>query len=302
MVMIWRLFLGLTPGGGAGLLQAAGYNGAATTVQLSRATGRAAANSITVLATDIDTKALSTARSGVYDCGSLKDLSDYSWMQFFYPLNGAADGTGGGQFNHSMGQAGARSGGGQNYTANSGWVKSKQWCVTNGVKSHITFKRGDLRAGDICEAPPPLEAKGASGKSLPLLPGDTNTFLGSSNAALGYGPDSLLHTDGRGSPRESHGTGHYDLILCRNCAFMYFDEETKVIVLPHLVEKLRPGGYLLLGWADKMPAGYENHVERISTASEELQLFQKPEKPSPADPTEPFKGRAEYVSPESDPV
>lgn len=54
-----------------------------------------------------------------------------------------------------------------------------------------------------------------------------------------------------------HGTpgGPFDLILCRNCAFTYFEESLQREVLTTIREALVPGGLLIIGIHEKLPPG-----------------------------------------------
>lgn len=47
--------------------------------------------------------------------------------------------------------------------------------------------------------------------------------------------------------------GPFDLILCRNLAFTYFDEDGQRAVLRRLVRRLVPGGALVLGGHERLP-------------------------------------------------
>jgi len=49
--------------------------------------------------------------------------------------------------------------------------------------------------------------------------------------------------------------GPFHLILWRNVAFTYFVEETQRETLARLHERLRPGGYLVIGAHEELPAG-----------------------------------------------
>ncbi len=49
--------------------------------------------------------------------------------------------------------------------------------------------------------------------------------------------------------------GPFDLILCRNLVFTYFDEALQAKVLSRLDAQLRPGGYLVIGGHERLPAG-----------------------------------------------
>ncbi|HVJ94838.1 MAG TPA: CheR family methyltransferase [Labilithrix sp.] len=47
--------------------------------------------------------------------------------------------------------------------------------------------------------------------------------------------------------------GPHDAILCRNVAFTYFDDATQRCFLERAVERLVPGGILVLGAHEKLP-------------------------------------------------
>jgi len=47
--------------------------------------------------------------------------------------------------------------------------------------------------------------------------------------------------------------GVFDLILCRNLAFTYFDEQGQSNALRRLLEHLRPNGALVLGRRESLP-------------------------------------------------
>ena len=49
--------------------------------------------------------------------------------------------------------------------------------------------------------------------------------------------------------------GPFDLILCRNLVFTYFDEAPQRRISEKLRERLRPGGFLVLGGHEALPAG-----------------------------------------------
>jgi chemotaxis protein methyltransferase CheR len=49
--------------------------------------------------------------------------------------------------------------------------------------------------------------------------------------------------------------GLFDLVLCRNLAFTYFDEDLQLRIAASLAGALRPGGALVLGAHEKLPAG-----------------------------------------------
>jgi chemotaxis protein methyltransferase CheR len=47
--------------------------------------------------------------------------------------------------------------------------------------------------------------------------------------------------------------GRFDLILCRNLAFTYFEEQLQAVIARHLAGVLVPGGLLLLGSHESLP-------------------------------------------------
>lgn len=53
--------------------------------------------------------------------------------------------------------------------------------------------------------------------------------------------------------RERTPQGPFDLVLCRNLAFMYFDEEGRRRTLERLLSVLHPGGALIAGKHDRVP-------------------------------------------------
>lgn len=64
-------------------------------------------------------------------------------------------------------------------------------------------------------------------------------------------PVKLLRHDVRELPPR----GPFDLVLCRNLAFTYFDPELRRDVAAHLAACIRPGGALVLGRRETLPAG-----------------------------------------------
>lgn len=64
---------------------------------------------------------------------------------------------------------------------------------------------------------------------------------------------------------------HFDLILCRNLVFTYFDEAQQRILLQRLLSRLLPGGWLLLGVHERVPAGSRG----LKVISERLGLYQR---------------------------
>lgn len=55
--------------------------------------------------------------------------------------------------------------------------------------------------------------------------------------------------------REAMPDGPFQLILCRNLAFMYFDETLQRRCLNRLLDRLAPGGWLILGKHEALPDG-----------------------------------------------
>jgi chemotaxis protein methyltransferase CheR len=55
--------------------------------------------------------------------------------------------------------------------------------------------------------------------------------------------------------RQRAPTGSFDLVLCRNLAFTYFDETSQRETLAKLVSKLIPGGGLVIGKLESLPTG-----------------------------------------------
>jgi chemotaxis protein methyltransferase CheR len=63
--------------------------------------------------------------------------------------------------------------------------------------------------------------------------------------------------------RESMPDGPFDLILCRNLAFTYFDDALQRRISDELRKRLHPGGVLVLGTHEALP-GEASGFERIS--------------------------------------
>lgn len=64
------------------------------------------------------------------------------------------------------------------------------------------------------------------------------------------------------------GLGQFDLIFCRN-VLIYFAAESKIDILRRMHDSLRPGGYLMLGASESMPAelGRVYRMERVNNAT-----------------------------------
>jgi len=55
--------------------------------------------------------------------------------------------------------------------------------------------------------------------------------------------------------RDSVPAGIFQLILCRNLAFTYFDDTSQEETLRRLLDKLAPGGALIIGKLETLPKG-----------------------------------------------
>ena len=55
--------------------------------------------------------------------------------------------------------------------------------------------------------------------------------------------------------------GRFDLILCRNLVFTYFQASLQAVIAGRLTEQLVPGGFLLLGSHDSLPAAVPGLVK-----------------------------------------
>jgi chemotaxis protein methyltransferase CheR len=66
-----------------------------------------------------------------------------------------------------------------------------------------------------------------------------------------------LVTIARHDVRDPPPSGRFDLALCRNLAFTYFDEPGQCAAATHLAGALRPGGALVLGKHEALPAEVE---------------------------------------------
>ena len=63
--------------------------------------------------------------------------------------------------------------------------------------------------------------------------------------------------------RQERPKGHFDLVLCRNLAFTYFDDAVQLEVLRSIVGAMRDGAALIIGVHEKLPEEVEGlFVER----------------------------------------
>jgi chemotaxis protein methyltransferase CheR len=72
--------------------------------------------------------------------------------------------------------------------------------------------------------------------------------------------------------RETVPDGLFQLILCRNLAFTYFDETSQKETLRRLTDKLVPGGALIIGKLESLPEGYWE----IEPWSPSIGVYRKP--------------------------
>ena len=63
--------------------------------------------------------------------------------------------------------------------------------------------------------------------------------------------------------REETPDGQFDLVCCRNLAFTYFDEASQAEILRKLIEKIRPGGRLVIGQRERLPFLPSELVEEL---------------------------------------
>ena len=60
--------------------------------------------------------------------------------------------------------------------------------------------------------------------------------------------------------REEQPEGRFDLILCRNLAFTYFEESLQKQLLERIDGCLRPGGYLVIGSHESLPGNASGYA------------------------------------------
>jgi chemotaxis protein methyltransferase CheR len=73
-------------------------------------------------------------------------------------------------------------------------------------------------------------------------------------------PLRRLITFRRQDLRRARPAGPLDLVLCRNLAFTYFEDDLQREVLAHIARRLRPGGALVIGSHESLPAGAKGFV------------------------------------------
>lgn len=81
--------------------------------------------------------------------------------------------------------------------------------------------------------------------------------------------------------REVMPAGPFLLILCRNLVFTYFDEKLQRRLLHRILERLAPGGRLVLGAHEELPGG----TWSLEPAGPGVPIFQRPAGLSPRGPS-----------------
>ncbi len=71
--------------------------------------------------------------------------------------------------------------------------------------------------------------------------------------------------------RHTQPAGTFDLILCRNLVFTYFEETLQQVILQQLRAKMRPQGWLILGVHERLPPAQKE----FTVISERLGLYRK---------------------------
>ena len=60
--------------------------------------------------------------------------------------------------------------------------------------------------------------------------------------------------------REQCPPDNFDLILCRNIVFTYFSEELQSVILKKIIEKLKSGGFLIVGAHESLPCQMDSMI------------------------------------------
>jgi chemotaxis protein methyltransferase CheR len=76
--------------------------------------------------------------------------------------------------------------------------------------------------------------------------------------------------------RDKMPENDYYLILCRNIVLTYFDEELQKKILEKIIQRLVPGGILVIGSLEKLPEG----IVGLEPLAKELGIYRKPEEVS----------------------
>jgi len=73
--------------------------------------------------------------------------------------------------------------------------------------------------------------------------------------------------------------GIFDVILCRNCAFMYFDEQCQANAIQTFADKLLPGGFLVIGTNDRSVHAHQIGQDLFTKVEAgNVRIFQKRER------------------------
>lgn len=101
-------------------------------------------------------------------------------------------------------------------------------------------ERGCYAPSSLKDLPPELRAAAftESGPELCVKPLYRSGIVFGEQDVRAAGPDERFH-----------------LVLCRNVAFTYFDEASQRETLRRIEDRLRPGGALVLGGGESLPAG-----------------------------------------------
>lgn len=65
--------------------------------------------------------------------------------------------------------------------------------------------------------------------------------------------------------------GPFDLVLCRNLAFTYFDNALQLKVLGRIIDTMHDGAALVIGIHENLPAG----AEKLSMWIDKQRIYQK---------------------------
>ena len=66
--------------------------------------------------------------------------------------------------------------------------------------------------------------------------------------------------------------GPFDLVLCRNLVFTYFDEPLQREILQRIIERVRPGGVLVIGKQESLP----EPAPRLSPSARNVGVYRVP--------------------------
>ena len=69
--------------------------------------------------------------------------------------------------------------------------------------------------------------------------------------------------------REETPDEEFHLVLCRNLVFTYFAEDVQYTTLRQIVERLLPGGFLVVGKNETIP----ERAERLGPHNAKLRIF-----------------------------